>query len=171
MSRAFLKESTLEEPEVRPKRSSPLPPGTRNLMTPAGRARLQAEFEALAKRRLEAAARAGAAEEEAKRELMLIDERLRPIQRSLETAEIVGPPPEGQREQVRFGASVTVREGGQTAVYRIVGVDEADPAKNEISHLSPLARALINAKAGERVCFKLAKKSTWIEVLAVRYES
>lgn len=171
MSRAFLKESTLEEPEVRPKGNSVLPPGAKNLMTAAGRAKLQAEFESLAKRRAETAARTGSGEEEAKREIMLLDERLRPLQRSLETADVVGPPPESERDQVRFGASVTVRDGAESTTYRIVGVDEADPSKNEISHLSPLARALINAKPGDRIPFQLPRKSTLLEVVAVRYEA
>jgi transcription elongation factor GreB len=169
VSRAFLKESTLEEPEVRPNRSFVLPPGAKNLMTASGRAQLQAEYNALASRRIELSTRMGAGEEEAKREVMLIDERLRPIQRSLETAEVVDPPNPDQRDQVRFGAWVTVRDGQETAVYRIVGVDEADPAKNAISHLSPLARALINAKTGDRAIVKLGAKSAQLEVLAVRY--
>jgi transcription elongation factor GreB len=43
-----------------------------------------------------------------------------------------------------FGASIIVRySNGDEEAYRIVGVDEADPAFNRISWVSPLARALL----------------------------
>ncbi|MHC3126264.1 transcription elongation factor, partial [Brevundimonas sp. GN22] len=44
----------------------------------------------------------------------------------------------------RFGGTVTIeREDGRIQTFRIVGEDEADPAKGSVSHVSPLARALI----------------------------
>ena len=51
---------------------------------------------------------------------------------------------------VRFGGSVTIeREDGRTQTFRIVGEDEADPAHGSVSHLSPLARALMGKRAGD----------------------
>jgi transcription elongation factor GreB len=73
---------------------------------------------------------------------------------------------------VRFGATVTVREsdGSQTR-YRIVGVDETDLERNWVSWLTPIARALINAKLGERVSFKAPRAARELEVVAIEYES
>lgn len=52
--------------------------------------------------------------------------------------------------RVRFGGSVTIeREDGRTQTWRIVGEDEADPAKGSVSHVSPLARALMGRRVGD----------------------
>ncbi|HAP13293.1 MAG TPA: transcription elongation factor, partial [Afipia sp.] len=51
-----------------------------------------------------------------------------------------------------FGATVTIeRDDSRSLAYRIVGEDEADPAKGLLSHASPLARALIGKGVGEAV--------------------
>lgn len=53
---------------------------------------------------------------------------------------------------VRFGGSVTIeREDGRTQTWRIVGEDESDPAKGSVSHVSPLARALVGKRVGDAV--------------------
>lgn len=52
--------------------------------------------------------------------------------------------------RVRFGGSVTLeRDDGRTQTWRIVGEDEADPKAGTVSHVSPLARALIGKRAGD----------------------
>jgi transcription elongation GreA/GreB family factor len=51
---------------------------------------------------------------------------------------------------VQFGNAVTiVRDDGREQTFRIVGEDEADPAEGTISHVSPLARALIGKSVGD----------------------
>jgi transcription elongation GreA/GreB family factor len=51
---------------------------------------------------------------------------------------------------VRFGHTVTiVREDDRRQTFRIVGEDEADPARGTISHASPLARALFGKGVGD----------------------
>ena len=63
------------------------------------------------------------------------------------TAQLVESAPDGR---VRFGGSVTLlREDGRTQTWRITGEDEADPAKGSVSHVSPLARALIGRRVGD----------------------
>jgi transcription elongation GreA/GreB family factor len=53
---------------------------------------------------------------------------------------------------VQFGNAVTiVRDDGREQTFRIVGEDEADPAKGSISHVSPLARALVGKSVGDSV--------------------
>jgi transcription elongation factor GreB len=72
---------------------------------------------------------------------------------------------------VRFGATVTVREtGGAESVYRIVGVDETDFERGWVSWLSPIARALLNAKVGQQVAFATPRGLAALEVTAVTYE-
>jgi transcription elongation GreA/GreB family factor len=53
---------------------------------------------------------------------------------------------------VRFGSCVIIeRDDGRRQSYRIVGEDEADPAKGLLSHASPLARSLLGKSKGETV--------------------
>ena len=54
--------------------------------------------------------------------------------------------------RVRFGGSVAIeREDGRTQTWRIVGEDEADPAAGSVSHVSPLARAVMGKRVGDEV--------------------
>jgi transcription elongation GreA/GreB family factor len=53
-------------------------------------------------------------------------------------------------DAVQFGNLVTIaRDDGREQTFRIVGEDEADPAQGSISHVSPLARALIGRRVGD----------------------
>jgi transcription elongation GreA/GreB family factor len=66
------------------------------------------------------------------------------------SARVVSPPT--STTEVRFGARVTiVRDDGREQTFRIVGEDEADPARGTISHVSPLARALFGKAVGDVV--------------------
>jgi transcription elongation factor GreB len=66
---------------------------------------------------------------------------------------------------------VTVREaGGGEARYRIVGVDETDSDRNWVSWLSPIARALLNARLGERVVLKAPRGARELEIVRIEFE-
>src|SRR5262249_45370731 len=60
--------------------------------------------------------------------------------------------PAADKSKAYFGATVTVRrDDGRSQTFRIVGEDEADPARGTISHVSPLARAVLGGKVGDSV--------------------
>jgi len=83
------------------------------------------------------------------------------------TAHLVETEPDGA---VRFGGSVAIeREDGRTQTWRIVGEDEADPAAGSVSHVSPLARALIGKYAGDVVEVQAPSGPREYEILEVRY--
>lgn len=64
------------------------------------------------------------------------------------TAQVIAP--SDNAGEVHFGATVTLeREDGRKQTWRIVGEDEADPAKGTISHVSPLACALYGKRVGD----------------------
>jgi len=64
---------------------------------------------------------------------------------------IVQKPPQDSAE-VHFGSIVTIdRADGRRQSFRIVGEDEADPERGTLSHVSPLARALMGKSAGDVV--------------------
>jgi len=64
------------------------------------------------------------------------------------TAVVVHSPTDASA--VRFGTVVSIeRNDGRRLAYRIVGEDEADPNKGLLSHVSPLARALMGKEVGD----------------------
>jgi transcription elongation GreA/GreB family factor len=63
---------------------------------------------------------------------------------------VVTPPEDATH--VHFGSTVTIaRDDGRRQTFRIVGEDEAEPAKGTIPHVSPLARALSGKAVGDVV--------------------
>jgi len=73
--------------------------------------------------------------------------------------------PSGEPDRVQFGRTVEFeREDGRRQAYRIVGEDEADPAAGSVSHVSPLARALMGRTVGETATVNGGE----VEILAVR---
>jgi len=169
VSKAFTNEDDTGDEPVLVKPVSLLPPGAKNLVTPSGAAQLRGELQRLIQ--VERPPLAGRNDDpDAKRELLALDQRIFYLQASLASAEVVNPPPP-PHDTVLLGATVTVREGnGETSVYRIVGVDEADFDRGWISWVSPIARALLNARVGQRVAFKTPRGINELEIVGVKYE-
>ena len=180
MSKAFTKETDVEEEE--PEALAPLPAGTKNYMTPRGHARLRDEL--LHLRRVERpkvvetvawAAGNGDRSENGdyiygKKKLREIDRRIRFLTKRLEIAEIVDPARQTNRDKVFFGATVTYAlSDGTERTIRIVGVDEADIDHNEVSWISPIARALLKAEEGDEVDIKTPNGLETIEVVKISY--
>ncbi len=158
-----------------------LPSGAKNYITPAGHARLKGEHQRLLDRErpelvkvIVWAASNGDRSENAdyiygKRRLREIDRRIRFLTQRLAIAEIVDPAREGVN-QVFFGATVTYRDGGRSErTVSIIGQDEVDPARGYISWISPVARALANARVGDIVTLRTPAGAQELEVTAIRY--
>ena len=181
MNKAFTRESDNdddEEPEV----AAPLPPGQKNYITPGGYARLKSELDRLVdKERPEVvgivswAAGNGDRSENGdyiygKKRLREIDRRIRFLVRRLDIAEVVDPAGR-ETDQVFFGATVSiVNQRGEPREVSIVGIDETDTARGYISWISPMARALLRARAGDKVSLVTPAGPDEIEILDVRYE-
>lgn len=180
MSKAFTKEPEGEEEEDR--EEAALPAGKKNYMTPGGAKRLQEELYNLKyKERPEVckvvswAAENGDRSENGdyiygKKKLREIDRRLRFLAKRLDTVEVVDPLSIPHKDQVLFGATVTIRdEEGQEKTYSIVGIDETDLSKGRISWISPLATALLKAEEGDVVTFRSPKGLRELEILKIQY--
>ena len=143
MSVAFTREEDLEATaaDLPDRPISPHP----NLVTPSGLALIEA---ALASARAAYAAAQAKGDIEADRTAMARATRdLRYWSARRASAQLVETAPEGR---VRFGGSVTIeREDRRVQSWRIVGEDEADPAAGSVSHVSPLARALMGKSIGD----------------------
>jgi transcription elongation factor GreB len=74
-------------------------------------------------------------------------------------------------DQVFFGATVRVANvRGDEREVAIVGVDEIDPPRGYISWVSPMARALLKARAGDTVLLQTPGGIEEIDVVEVRYQ-
>jgi transcription elongation factor GreB len=74
------------------------------------------------------------------------------------------------RERVSLGAWVQLRDAdGAEEAYQIVGAEEAEPDEGRISSASPLARALLNRRTGEKVHFKIPTGHRDLTIVSVRY--
>jgi transcription elongation factor GreB len=180
MNKAFVREDAPEE-EEEPKLPS-LPAGTRNYMTPAGHARMQAELAHLVRTErpevvniVSWAAGNGDRSENGdyiygKKRLREIDRRIRFLTKRLENAVVVDPTRQENDDVVFFGATVTVlEEDGAESRYSIVGLDEAEPGRNRISWISPLARALLKARVGDSVRFQAPGGPRELEIIDIEY--
>ncbi|MFC3682776.1 transcription elongation factor GreB [Hydrogenophaga luteola] len=180
MSKAFTRETDADEDDDLPE-PAVLPTGV-NYITRAGYDRLRAELMALIDderpRIVEIvhwAASNGDRSENGdylygKKRLREIDRRIRFLTRRLEIAEVVDCSQHHGSDQVFFGATVTYAddEGKETTVT-ILGVDEADSARHEISWVSPVARALLKARVGDLVRLVVPGGSQELEILSVSY--
>ena len=181
MSKAFRRASEDASLELEPEPQAPAPQG-KNYISPAGFARLKAELRALVEderprvvQTVTWAASNGDRSENGdylygKKRLREIDRRVRFLIQRLEGAEVVRSAGR-ESAQVFFGATVSVasREGGERAVT-IVGLDEVDPARRRVSWISPIAKALLKARAGDRVTLRSPAGVEELEILEVRYE-
>ncbi|HEY0713189.1 MAG TPA: transcription elongation factor GreB [Polyangia bacterium] len=138
-----------------------------NYITPAGYRRLVDELEFLhTKKRPEVvsaladAAAEGDRSENAeyiyrKRQLREIDRRMRFLSKRLDIVQVVDPKEQKRRDKVFFGAQVTVAdEEGIEKTFRIVGVDEVQGDKGDISWRSPIGEALLGKDQGDTILVK-----------------
>ena len=138
MSRAFVKEDDGSDDGL-PDRA--ITPHT-NYVTANGLALIEAELARLT------AALADTGDDRAARASVERDLRYWRSRRA--TAELVPPP--GETDTVRFGSTLTIeRDDGRRQTWRIVGEDEADPAKGALPYVAPLAVALTGKRVGDTV--------------------
>jgi transcription elongation factor GreB len=193
MSKAFTKEDSGSEGNgddgagdaAEEAAAAQLPKGAKNYITPAGAERLKAELHKLLVNERPSlvqtvtwAASNGDRSENGdyiygKRRLREIDRRIRFLTKRLEIAEVIDPadPARQETDRVLFGARVTVFDEGteRLRVFRIVGIDEADAGRGEISWISPMARALLNSKVGDVVTLRTPKGEEELEIQKIEY--
>ena len=140
MSRAFVKEvepETIDLPD-RPVSTHP------NLVTGEGLAAIERALS-----HFEAANKAAIAKND-RMTIAAVQRELRYWNARRSTAKVVEAATD--KSKVYFGATVTVRrDDGRTQTFRIVGEDEAEPARGTLSYVSPLARAVLGGSVGDDV--------------------
>lgn len=129
-------------------------------LTPEGKAELQEELARLVTRRAELLKRIqderefgafaeGSEPDSDKQDLAFVEGRVLTIENQLREAKIVAS---HDVTQVSLGSKVTVKDqDGEEESFTIVGSPEARPMEGKISNESPVGRALIGKKVGDRV--------------------
>jgi len=159
-----------------------LPQGAKNYITSAGYRRLREELKTLLDderpkvvETVSWAAKNGDRSENGdylygKKRLREIDRRIRFLTKRLDIAEVVDPALHHGNDQIFFGATVRyASEHGEERTIRILGVDEAESTRGEVSWISPIARALLKARVGDEVRFTTPRGPENLEVLEVHY--
>jgi transcription elongation factor GreA len=126
-----------------------------------GLARLREELEELTNvRRPEVAGRIHEAKEhgdvtenaeyeDAKNEQAFVEGRIQALEVLIKNAVLIED--NHSTDHVQIGSTVVVRSDGGKETYTIVGSAEAAPAEGRISNESPVGRALLGHKKGEKV--------------------
>ena len=84
----------------------------------------------------------------AKQDLAFIDGRIAELEDIIHAAKVITSHSKGQ---VDVGCTVTIHVNGKEDVFSLVGEWEADPMQKKISHESPLGKALMGKKVGDKV--------------------
>jgi len=131
------------------------------LLTPEGLEKLKRDLEVALKRRAEAGERLKEAfqpgdiednpeYEQAKEEVGLIDSRIYELEEMIGRAQIINEHPHSNKAQA--GSTIEVENAdGELETYHLVGAVESDPASGRISVDSPVGRALVGHKKGDKV--------------------
>jgi transcription elongation factor GreB len=180
VSKAFVREDADEDEDLPPEQVAA--PVLKNYITPEGHARIRAELLHLIDverpevvRVVSWAASNGDRSENGdylygKKRLREIDRRIRFLTRRLDTAVVVYPSLQENRDRVFFGATVDfLRNGTSEETITIVGIDEVDPATGKVSWISPIAKAIIKSREGDLLTLRTPGGIDEIEILAVRY--
>jgi transcription elongation factor GreB len=180
MNKALTSESSSEDEDESDLPA--LPTGTKNYMTPQGYDRMRSELLQLIDDErpkvveiVHWAASNGDRSENGdyiygKKRLREIDRRIRFLTKRLELASVSDPSVHHCNDQVFFGATVTCENNlGQATTITILGIDEADSLKGQVSWVSPIARALLKSRVGDVVKLQTPKGVQEIEVMQVRY--
>ena len=102
----------------------------------------------------------------AKEELEFLDGRIAELEEVLKNVEVVKTK-NGKKSLVEVGTKVLVKVDGHKQMYYIVGDWEADPKEKKISHTSPLGKALVGKKVGEKIEVEAPVGKLTYEILTI----
>ena len=148
-------------------------------LTADGRRKLREELEYLCTvRRAEVAAQIkfakeggdvseNAGYEEAKNAQAFLEGRIMTIEKMLETAELIER--DGPADTVQLGSFVTVKEDGESDKYQIVGSAEANPVQGRISNESPMGKAMMSKRVGDRCRVKTPGGERTFEIVKISW--
>jgi transcription elongation factor GreA len=106
--------------------------------------------------------------EAAKNEQSFVEGRIRELELLLANAKLIEKK-KNKNGEVEIGSTVVIKEGrAKPEEYQIVGAAEANPREGKVSHVSPLGKALIGKKEGEKVEVEAPSGSFTVKVVEVK---
>ena len=166
MSRGFVKEDDQEEVPLVPPRAD-LPAGTENFVTKNGMDALLEEKEDLLRQQESLDL---SQEKEYRISFNHINAKLQLLNERITSAKIIDQKklPE---DEIHFGVTVTFKniETNINQTFQLVGVDEANISKGKLAFTTPLAKALLHKKVGEKAILKLGEKENIFEIVKIIY--
>ncbi len=98
--------------------------------------------------------------------------RINELEVRLRSAKIVDNSLAINKDEIRLGATVTMRDENTkaTLTYTLSSADEADPSAGKISVSSPLAQGLLGSEAGATVKVRLPSGEKELAILKVEYK-
>ncbi len=166
MSKGFIREGDQEEtPLVIPRAN--LPQGVANYVTPNGFEELKQEQNSLLEERKLLNEQSP---DNNRVQINYLTAKLHLLEDRINSAKIVDLSKQ-PHDEVRFGSLIKLykEEENCHCQYQIVGVDEANISLDKISFLSPIAKALMNKKIGDKVILKTPKGDRIMIIEAIDY--
>ena len=164
MSRGFVKEDDQEEVPLVPPRAD-LPAGTENFVTKNGMDALLEEKEDLLRQQESLDL---SQEKEYRISFNHINAKIQLLNERITSAKIIDQKklPE---DEIHFGVTVTFKniETNINQTFQLVGVDEANISKGKLAFTTPLAKALLHKKVGEKAILKLGEKENIFEIVKI----
>lgn len=155
MSKAFVKDDALTDQEVS---FEPLELDKKYYLTPKGYERLQMDLESLQREAREDTNKTSS-----------LKKRIQYLEQLLHRCEVLDPVAVGGN-RIRFGATVSVEdENGESHIYRIVGIQEADSKVGKVSYISPIAKALLGHREGDIVTVKTPHGDEELEIRKIEF--
>jgi transcription elongation factor GreA len=106
--------------------------------------------------------------EAAKNEQSFVEGRIKELEMILANATLIEENKHKRGGDIEIGSKVTVQQGRRKPEeYMIVGAAEANPREGKISHESPLGRALLGKKEGDKVDIQAPSGAFSVKVMKV----
>lgn len=101
----------------------------------------------------------------AKWRLRQINSRITSLQERIKNAIPIETPTSGK---IAIGSTVTVETTGRQFTYQILGSQETNPSRGQISHLSPIGMALLGHREGDLITVKIQSKNVEYRILEIK---
>ncbi|MFH1401898.1 MAG: GreA/GreB family elongation factor [Parcubacteria group bacterium] len=103
-------------------------------------------------------------------DLSFMESRLTELEYVLKNVELIKTPVRNQRNTVSLGATVLVDVEGQKDEFTLVGSLEADPVLGKISNESPVGKALLGHKNGDKIIVSSPIKTIY-KIEKIKYKT
>lgn len=99
-----------------------------------------------------------------------LESRIEDLEYALKNFELIKIPSKQERNKVHLGATVKIDLDNEIDEFTIVGALETNPARKKISDQSPLGKALIGQRVGDKITVKTNFINHNCRILKIEYK-